>query len=58
MGLRLVPALVGTIEQIVTRLTEARSMGLTYAITYFIDAAYDPTSVELFTREVIPALAD
>ena len=33
-------------------------MGLTYAITYFIDAAYDPTSLDLFAREVMPALAD
>ncbi|PZS15936.1 MAG: LLM class F420-dependent oxidoreductase [Pseudonocardiales bacterium] len=50
--------LVGTVEQLIERLTEARSMGMTYAITYFVDAAYDPASVELFTREVIPALAD
>jgi hypothetical protein len=33
-------------------------MGLTYAITYFLDAAYDRSSIDLFTREVIPALAD
>ncbi|MDT4969949.1 MAG: hypothetical protein QOG22_92, partial [Pseudonocardiales bacterium] len=32
--------LVGTVEQIVERLTEARAMGMTYAINYFIDAAY------------------
>jgi F420-dependent oxidoreductase-like protein len=50
--------LVGTPEQLVERLTDADAMGLTYAITYFLDAAYDRTSVDLFTREVIPALAD
>jgi hypothetical protein len=33
-------------------------MGMTYAINYFIDAAYDPTSVDLFAKTVIPALAD
>jgi F420-dependent oxidoreductase-like protein len=49
--------LVGTPEQCVEALMQARGMGLTYAITYFLDAAYDPSSVELFTREVIPALA-
>ncbi|MCW2524148.1 MAG: ssuD [Frankiales bacterium] len=49
--------LVGTPEQIVERLTEARQRGMTYAITYFADAAYDRTSVDLFAAEVIPALA-
>jgi hypothetical protein len=32
-------------------------MGMTYAIGNFADAAYDPTSIELFATEVIPALA-
>ncbi|MCU1658802.1 MAG: ssuD, partial [Pseudonocardiales bacterium] len=50
--------LVGTPEQIVERLVEARRIGMTYAIAYFVDAAYDPSSIELFTREVVPALAD
>ncbi|MDT4907128.1 MAG: hypothetical protein QOI69_369, partial [Pseudonocardiales bacterium] len=45
--------LVGTVEQIVERLTEARGMGLTYAINYFVDAAYVPTSVDLFAQKVI-----
>jgi F420-dependent oxidoreductase-like protein len=49
--------LVGTPEQCIERLTEAREMGLSYAISYFVDAAYDPSSIELFAREVIPALA-
>jgi F420-dependent oxidoreductase-like protein len=50
--------LVGTPEQCVDKLTEAAGMGLSYAIAYFVDAAYDPSSIELFAREVIPALAD
>ncbi len=29
---------------------------MTYAICYFIDAAYDRSSIELFEREVAPAL--
>jgi F420-dependent oxidoreductase-like protein len=48
--------LVGTPEQIVAKLTELRGLGMTYAITYFVDAAYDRGGIELFEREVIPAL--
>lgn len=50
--------LVGTPEQIVERLRAMRDLGMTYAITYFADAAYDRTSIDLFAREVVPALAD
>jgi F420-dependent oxidoreductase-like protein len=50
--------LVGTVEQVAERLMDARAMGMTYAITYFVDAAYDPASVDLFAQKVIPALAD
>ena len=49
--------LVGTPEQVVERLTEMRDLGMPYAITYFVEAAYDTTGIELFEREVIPALA-
>jgi F420-dependent oxidoreductase-like protein len=49
--------LVGTPDQIIERLTEARSMGLSYAIAYFLDAAYDRTSIDLFAEKVIPALS-
>ena len=49
--------LVGTPEQIVETLTKLQSLGMTYAISYFVDAAYDMSSLELFEREVIPALA-
>jgi hypothetical protein len=48
--------LVGTPEQIIQRLSELDALGMTYAITYFADAAYDRSSIELFAREVIPAL--
>jgi F420-dependent oxidoreductase-like protein len=50
--------LVGTPEQIVERLVEARDMGLGYAIGYFVDAAYDPTSVDLFMTDVIAELVN
>jgi F420-dependent oxidoreductase-like protein len=48
--------LVGTPEQIVDTLRELEKLGMTYAITYFLDAAYDRSSIELFEREVVPAL--
>jgi F420-dependent oxidoreductase-like protein len=50
--------LVGTPEQIAKRLADMNSIGMTYAILYFLDAAYDRSSIELFAREVAPALAD
>jgi F420-dependent oxidoreductase-like protein len=49
--------LVGTPERIVEALEGLRDDGMTYAITYFQEAAYDPSGIELFEREVIPALA-
>ena len=48
--------LVGTPEQIVDRLKALEALGMTYAITYFADAAYDRRSIELFEQQVIPAL--
>lgn len=50
--------LVGTPEQIIERLRALRGAGLSYAILYFAEAAYDRSGIELFTREVIPALQD
>ncbi len=47
---------VGTPEQIVERLREMSDRGLGYAIHYFPEAAYDRSGIELFEREVIPAL--
>ncbi|HEU5007988.1 MAG TPA: LLM class F420-dependent oxidoreductase [Jatrophihabitantaceae bacterium] len=49
--------LVGTPELIVQRLHEAAEMGLSYAITNFVDLAYDRGSAELFASRVIPELA-
>ncbi|NKX92192.1 LLM class F420-dependent oxidoreductase [Sanguibacter hominis ATCC BAA-789] len=48
--------LVGTPEQIVDKLRELEGLGMTYAITYFAEAAYDRSGIELFEREVAPAL--
>lgn len=48
--------LVGTPEQVVERLTALQDAGMTYAITYFAEAAYDTSGIELFEREVVPAL--
>src|SRR6478736_8397978 len=48
---------VGTPDQVAERLAERAKHGLGYAIHYFLDAAYDSTSQELFEAKVIPALA-
>lgn len=48
--------LVGTPELIVERLRSAEAMGMTYAISNFIDAAYDPASMALFAAQVVPHL--
>jgi len=48
--------MVGTPEQIIERFTQMRGLGLEYAITYFAEAAYDTSGIELFEREVAPAL--
>ncbi len=47
----------GTPEQLVERLQPWAAAGMTYAIVYFIEAAYDTGGLELFAREVVPALA-
>lgn len=47
----------GTPEQVVERLTKLRDLGCDYAICYFPEAAYDRSGIELFEREVIPALS-
>ena len=46
----------GTAEQVAERLAERSTHGLGYAIHYFPEAAYDRSGIELFEREVIPAL--
>ncbi len=47
---------VGTPEQIVEALRSAQGNGMEYAICYFVEAAYDRSGIELFEREVVPAL--
>jgi F420-dependent oxidoreductase-like protein len=47
---------VGTPEQVAERLTNMRSRGLGYSIHYFPEAAYDRSGMDLFEREVMPAL--
>ncbi|MFH5211918.1 LLM class F420-dependent oxidoreductase [Antrihabitans sp. NCIMB 15449] len=49
-------AAVGTPEQIVEKLSEMRDLGLGYAIFNFPEAAFDTSGIELFEREVLPAL--
>jgi F420-dependent oxidoreductase-like protein len=50
--------LVGTPGQLIDQLRVLQDAGMTYAIVYFDDIAYDRAAAELFVREVIPALAD
>ena len=56
-GLRTGPA-VGTPEQIVEAFKALEQQGMTYAITYFPEAAYDTTGLALFESEVLPELVD
>ncbi len=46
--------LVGTPEQIIEALVDLQSRGMTYAITYFVEQAYDLSGVEMFEQSVIP----
>ncbi len=46
----------GTPEQLVETLSRLRDLGCDYAICYFPEAAYDRSGIELFEKEVIPAL--
>lgn len=47
----------GTPEQLVEALQKLRGLGCEYVICYFPEAAFDRSGIELFEREVIPALA-
>ncbi|GIF16398.1 TIGR03560 family F420-dependent LLM class oxidoreductase [Actinoplanes teichomyceticus] len=49
--------LVGTAEQVAERLLRMRALGLAYAMVYFPGIAHDRSGVELFSREVIPAVS-
>ncbi|MFD6157799.1 LLM class F420-dependent oxidoreductase [Nocardia sp. NPDC060256] len=50
-------AAVGTPEQLIERLLPLRDLGLGYAIFNFPESAYDTSGIELFEKEVAPALA-
>jgi len=46
----------GTPDQIVEGLRRLQGLGCEYVICYFPEAAYDRSGIELFEREIIPAL--
>ncbi|MCU1440178.1 MAG: class F420-dependent oxidoreductase [Rhodoglobus sp.] len=48
---------VGTPQQLIERYRDLHARGLGYQIHYFPEAAYDRSGIELFEREVIPALS-
>jgi alkanesulfonate monooxygenase SsuD/methylene tetrahydromethanopterin reductase-like flavin-dependent oxidoreductase (luciferase family) len=47
--------LVGTPGQLAERLTTVQDAGMTYAICYFPEAAFDASGYTLFAEQVIPA---
>ena len=47
----------GTPAQVIETLGALRDLGCDYVICYFPEAAYDRSGIELFEREVIPALS-
>ena len=49
--------LVGTPEQVVERLAEFGKLGMSYAIFYVPEVAYDRSGLTLLAEKVIPALA-
>ncbi|GIU92032.1 MAG: LLM class F420-dependent oxidoreductase [Acidimicrobiia bacterium] len=49
--------MAGTPEQLVERISEWREAGVAYAICYFPEVAYDRSGLELFGRQVVPALS-
>ncbi|MEC4763685.1 LLM class F420-dependent oxidoreductase [Mycobacterium sherrisii] len=57
MTSRLPDSASGTTEQVIERLAKMADLGCEYAIVYFPEAAYDRSGIELFEREVIPALS-
>src|SRR5699024_12381263 len=48
---------VGTPEQIIETLSELKALGMEYGVFYFPEIATDTSGLDLFEREVIPALA-
>jgi F420-dependent oxidoreductase-like protein len=46
----------GTPEQVTEKMQVTVDQGMTYAISYFPEAAYDTSGIELYEQQVIPAL--
>lgn len=53
---KLLRSMAGTPEQLVEQIQPWADAGMSYAIVYFQEAAYDTSGLERFAREVIPAL--
>jgi F420-dependent oxidoreductase-like protein len=49
--------MTGTPEQLAEKLSGLQKQGMTYAITFFPEAAYDHSGIELFAEKVVPELA-
>ncbi|WP_029137723.1 LLM class F420-dependent oxidoreductase [Nakamurella lactea] len=47
----------GTPEQVIEKMRVTVDQGMSYPISYFPEAAYDTSGIELYEKEVIPALA-
>ena len=47
----------GTPEKVAENIRALREVGCEYVILYFPEAAYDRSGIELFEKEVIPALS-
>jgi F420-dependent oxidoreductase-like protein len=54
---RMMRKTAGTPEQLVELIQPWAAAGMSYAIVYFQEAAYDTSGLERFAREVIPALS-
>ena len=49
--------MTGTPEQLAEKLSGLKKLGMDYAITFFPEAAYDHSGIELFAEKVVPELA-
>jgi len=49
--------IAGTPDEVIEVLRERQALGLGYSIHYFPESAYDRTGVELFEKQVVPALS-
>ncbi len=49
--------MAGTPEQLIEKLHAWSAVGMDYAIVYFAESAYDTSGLELFAKQVVPALS-